>query len=72
TPIRALYSTRAFNTPSALLQIKPQYFLHSESGSSMYQRNSLQRQPGISLGSPYNLGTYNGSKVTLYSLRYVR
>ncbi len=72
TPIRALYSIKAFNTLSALLQIKPQYFLHSDSGSSMYQRNSLQRQAGISLGSPYNLGTYNGSKVILYSLRYAR
>lgn len=70
TPIRALYTNKELNPPDAVYKIKPQYFLHSDTSSSRYALNALRKHKGISINPPRNLGTYNGSKVEIYPLRY--
>jgi hypothetical protein len=71
-PIRSFYMTKDINVPTAehLDEIRPDYFLHSDSPFDPMSLELLQSNDRIALSDPVLLGNYVGNEIQLYKISY--
>ncbi len=68
TSIKVIYANNEFNTPDVLKIIQPDYFVQSDTPTSMKTLELIKQEPGVSLGKPAELGLYNEIRVRMYPL----
>lgn len=71
-PIRSFYMSKSINVPDAMhiADIKPDYFLHSDSPFDPMSLELLESNDSITLSEPKLLGTYMGNEIQLYKVSY--
>jgi hypothetical protein len=70
TDIPALYMTTDVNPFERILEIRPDFFLYSNTAAPKVAVAALQDAKGVRLGRAVFEGRYNGSPVILYRLEY--
>lgn len=70
TELRALYMADSFNPVSRITDLRPDYFLHSETTASRESLAGFGELGGVRLGSPILNTQYRRWKMTLYPIRY--
>jgi len=72
TQLKSLYANDVINPPQVVKTIKPDYFMLSETPTSMATFMLLENDKDIEIGKPILLGSYNDTKVFLYPLSYIQ
>ena len=70
TNLPVLYTNDVFNRPERFKDLRPSYFLYSETEGGKLVKEIIEKLDGVKLGIPLLESEYTGVPVRLYPLQY--